>query len=72
MESYDQALNWAGEALRRDPENVAAWFVRTTVYYEQENWKATKEALEEAMRIDPYEGFRVDEEKVSVQRSPFY
>ncbi|MBW5446399.1 tetratricopeptide repeat protein [Cohnella sp. CFH 77786] len=55
MDEYEKALHWAGEALKRSPEHELAWFVRVGVYYETNKEKEFNEALQEALRIDPYE-----------------
>ncbi|CAM4349010.1 lipopolysaccharide assembly protein LapB [Paenibacillus endophyticus] len=55
QDQYDQALHWAGQSLRHDPENTLAWFVRSNTYYTMEHWKSAMEAIVEGQRIDPYE-----------------
>jgi len=55
MEKYEEAHHWVEQALRREPEHILGWYVRTNTFYEQDNMKALKTALEEALRIDPYE-----------------
>jgi tetratricopeptide (TPR) repeat protein len=55
LDEYEKALFFAGESLKREPENELAWYVRVGVYYETKNEQAFREAVEEAQRIDPYE-----------------
>ncbi|WP_223066353.1 tetratricopeptide repeat protein [Paenibacillus caui] len=55
MNEYEKALHWSSEALMREPEHELAWYVRVCVYYETDKDKAFYEALQEAMRVDPYE-----------------
>ncbi|WP_053374135.1 tetratricopeptide repeat protein [Paenibacillus sp. FJAT-27812] len=54
-ENFDHALRWSGEALKRDPENGLAWFVRANSYYAMEQWADSLQAVDDAQRIDPYE-----------------
>jgi tetratricopeptide (TPR) repeat protein len=46
---------WCNEALRYDPENILAWYVRVFTYYCESKDKEFFEAVTEALRIDPYE-----------------
>lgn len=55
MDDYEKAVYWAGQALGREPEHQLGWYVRVAAFYEQEQWGAFEEAVEEALRIDPYE-----------------
>lgn len=55
QEEYDKALYWSGEAIKREPEHKLGWYVRVCVYYETRQYPAFSEAIEEALRIDPYE-----------------
>jgi len=55
MDEYEKALYWSTEALKREPNHELAWYVRVGVYYETEDEKAFNQALQEAVRIDPYE-----------------
>ncbi|MBP3964083.1 tetratricopeptide repeat protein [Paenibacillus lignilyticus] len=55
MGEYEKAQHWAKEALSRDPEHHLGWYVRVSVYYETGNEKAFEKALQEALRINPYE-----------------
>nr|WP_275901706.1 hypothetical protein [Paenibacillus sp. SYP-B3998] len=55
MDENQKALHWAKEALAREPEHELAWYVRVGVYYETEDEHSFNEALQEALRIDPYE-----------------
>lgn len=55
MDEYDKALHWSNQALKREPQHELAWFVRVSVYYYTDKDRAFEEALQEALRIDPYE-----------------
>ncbi|RQW09200.1 hypothetical protein EH198_20140 [Paenibacillus rhizophilus] len=55
--SYDHAMHWSAEALRCDPENALAWFVRAVSLYSQGNEALFLEAAAEGQRIDPLESY---------------
>lgn len=55
MNEYDKALYWSNQALSRDPEQEQAWLVRVRVYYATDKFRDFEEAVQEALRVDPYE-----------------
>ncbi|WP_162463137.1 tetratricopeptide repeat protein [Paenibacillus psychroresistens] len=50
---FEQAHNWTNQALRYDPENVLAWYVRVFAYYCESKEQEFFEAVTVALRIDP-------------------
>lgn len=50
----DKALDCTQQALRIDPADEDAWFLRAVIYYSMEKWNLMLEAADEALRLDPY------------------
>ncbi|HET7656975.1 MAG TPA: tetratricopeptide repeat protein [Bacillales bacterium] len=54
---YQKSLHWTEQALGKNPVHSLAWQVKVSVHYEQRNWTSFREAVDEGLRINPYEDF---------------
>ncbi|WP_051506933.1 tetratricopeptide repeat protein [Saccharibacillus sacchari] len=54
LNELDKALDCTGQALRIDPNDEDAWFLRAVIFYSTGKWPQMEEAARTALTINPY------------------